>query len=123
MPPDDVNEVVNKAFKDKFQVPETSLIKKGGNPISSLRFKRITYQDRKIIQKYVHKLDIIYTFYYLIFCKHPASNDTQEIIGFRKVGRKLNYNQENEDQVSEDVVIAELFHGPTLAFKVVVSLL
>ena len=43
MPPDDVNEVVNKAFKDKFLVPETSLIKKGGNPISSLRFKRITY--------------------------------------------------------------------------------
>ena len=39
MPREDVNEVVEKALKDKFHVPETSLTKKGGNTFSGHRFK------------------------------------------------------------------------------------
>ena len=45
MPPEDVNEVVEKAFKDKFQVPETSLTKKGGNtflgPIFQFKYRKL----------------------------------------------------------------------------------
>ena len=45
----------------------------------------------------------------------------EEIIGFRKVGKKDTHNTENNIHSLEDVVVAELFHGPTLAFKVLVN--
>ena len=57
----------------------------------------------------------------MILQTSPANSDKPEIIGFRTVGNKFDDTQENDDKVSEEVVIAELFHGPTLAFKVVVS--
>ena len=44
-----------------------------------------------------------------------------EVIGFRQIGQGKGGKLKDGTQTSEDVVIAELFHGPTLAFKVKVK--
>ena len=43
-------------------------------------------------------------------------------MGFRKVGCDLERNDRNSGINSDEVVVAELFHGPTLAFKVHLSI-
>ena len=47
-----------------------------------------------------------------------SENGKKEIVGFRKVGCDPERNDRNSDINSDEVVVAELFHGPTLAFKV-----
>ena len=48
-------------------------------------------------------------------------NGKKEIVGFRKVGCDPKRNDRNSGINSDEVVVAELFHGPTLAFKVHLS--
>ena len=56
-----------------------------------------------------------------LFCKtnlKTTEHGKKEIIGFRKVGAGLSADGQSVATHSEEVVVAELFHGPTLAFKV-----
>ena len=45
-----------------------------------------------------------------------GSGGSAEIIGFHEL--RGNINTETENHSNQEVVIAELFHGPTMAFKV-----